>query len=85
MEPICVREVFMRHPQLREEPRHQKASVLPSTQREGILDWLQRTGKLQSRTPVDEEGLGEDEDFDDLVDDEETVYEEEEATLDDEE
>ncbi|MBC7882751.1 MAG: DUF3134 family protein [Anaerolineae bacterium] len=76
----------MRHPQLREEPRHQKAVVLPSTQREGILDWLQRTGKLQSRPPVEEAALAEDEDFDELVDDDDTLYpDEEEATMDDDE
>lgn len=76
----------MRHPQLREEPRHQKAVVLPSTQREGILDWLQRTGKLQSRPPAEEAALAEDEDFDELVDDDDTLYvDEEEATMDDDE
>ena len=75
----------MRNPQLREEPRHQKAAVLPSTQRETILEWLKRNNKLQSRTPVDEESLTEDEDFDDLVDSDDQLFEEEEAAADDEE
>ncbi len=75
----------MRNPQLREEPRHQKAAVLPSTQRETILEWLKRNNKLQSRTPVDEESLTEDEDFDDLVDSDDQLFEEEEAASDDEE
>jgi hypothetical protein len=75
----------MRNPQLREEPRHQKAGVLPTTQRESILDWLQRNGKLLSRNTFDEESLNEDEDFEDLVDEDDSLYtEEEEASLDDE-
>ncbi|MBW4697264.1 MAG: DUF3134 domain-containing protein [Aphanocapsa lilacina HA4352-LM1] len=75
----------MRHPQLREEPRHQKAAVLPSTQRESILEWLRRSGKLQSRNVVDEEALAEDEDFDDLVDDDEQLYDDDDTAADDEE
>lgn len=75
----------MRNPQLREEPRHQKAALLPTTQRETILDWLKRNNKLQSRTPVDEEALNEDEDFDELVEDDDALYSDDDETATEEE
>jgi hypothetical protein len=69
----------MRNPTLREEPRFEKAAVLPMTQREGILEWLQSKGRVVARQQVeavntdDEEEIEElfDEDADDVLDVEE--------------
>jgi len=69
----------MRNPTLREEPRYEKAAVLPMTQREGILEWLQSKGRVVARQQVeaiitdDEEEIEElfDEDADDVLDVEE--------------
>lgn len=65
----------MRNPTLREEPRHEKAAILPMTQREGILEWLQGKGRVVARQNievplVDEEEIEElfDEESDDVLD-----------------
>ncbi len=60
----------MRNPMLREEPRYEKAQVLPLTNQENILQWLQSKGRVVARqtieTPVVEE---EEEEIEDLMDD----------------
>jgi Protein of unknown function (DUF3134) len=67
----------MRNPNLREEPRFEKAAVLPLTEREGILEWLQSKGRVVARQNVevpqldegeDEYGLLDEEDAEDVVD-----------------
>ncbi|WP_218081525.1 DUF3134 family protein [Anthocerotibacter panamensis] len=66
----------MRNPTLREEPRYEKAAILPTTHRESILEWLQSKGRVVARQSVetslldDEEEIEElfDEDADDVID-----------------
>jgi Protein of unknown function (DUF3134) len=37
------------NPSLREEPRSQRAAVIPLKQESSILDWLENTGRLLAR------------------------------------
>ena len=37
------------NPSLREEPRSQRAAVIPLKQEVSILDWLENTGRLLAR------------------------------------
>ena len=37
------------NPSLREEPRSQRAAVIPLKQEASILDWLENTGRLLAR------------------------------------
>ena len=37
------------NPSLREEPRSQRAAVIPLKQESSILDWLEHTGRLLAR------------------------------------
>ena len=62
----------MRNPMLREEPRYEKAPVLPSNNREGILEWLQRSGKIVARQSTAVLSEDEEEDIDDLFDDDDS-------------
>jgi hypothetical protein len=41
------------NPSLREEPRGQRAAVIPVRQESSILDWLENTGRLLAREPID--------------------------------
>lgn len=76
----------MNNPSLREQPRHQRAAVIPQRQESSILDWLEQTGRLVAREPQDDqyaneeeipELLGvEDHTYDDIDDDDELELEE---------
>lgn len=49
------------NPSLREEPRNQRAVVIPQKQESSILDWLESSGRLLERDSgeisfLDEEG-----------------------------
>ncbi len=59
----------MRNPTLREESRYDKAAILPITNRENILDWLQSKGRVVARQHI-ETPLVDDEEIDELFDDE---------------
>ncbi len=41
------------NPSLREEPRSQRAAVIPLKQESSILDWLESTGRLLARDSQD--------------------------------
>jgi Protein of unknown function (DUF3134) len=41
------------NPSLRQEPRSQKAAVIPARQESSILDWLENSGRLLAREPQD--------------------------------
>lgn len=41
------------NPSLREEPRSQRAAVIPLKQEVSILDWLEDTGRLLARDSQD--------------------------------
>lgn len=43
----------MYNPALREQPREEPAKVIPPTQGESILDWLESTGRLLERESSD--------------------------------
>jgi hypothetical protein len=48
------------NPSLREEPREQRAGVIPARQDSSILDWLENTGRLRARDQS-EQDYGDDE------------------------
>jgi hypothetical protein len=41
------------NPSLREEPRNQRAAVIPVNQDSSILDWLENSGRLLARDSND--------------------------------
>lgn len=41
------------NPSLREEPRNQRATVLPQKRDSSILDWLESSGRLLARDNAD--------------------------------
>ena len=53
------------NPSLREEPRDQRAAVIPVQQESSILDWLEKSGRLLARE-VQEVEAGTPEDVDDI-------------------
>ncbi|PSB18992.1 DUF3134 domain-containing protein [Phormidesmis priestleyi ULC007] len=53
------------NPSLREEPRDQRAAVIPVQQESSILDWLEKSGRLLARE-VQEVEVGAPEDVDDI-------------------
>ncbi len=55
----------MHNPSLREEPREQRAAIVPSRQQASILDWLEGSGRLLARETSDRE----------LIDDEDEIEE----------
>lgn len=76
----------MYNPSLRQEPRYEPATVIPLKQDSSILDWLEANGRILPREIKEEEyPLEEDEEISELMDVEETRYEEEEETEDPEE
>lgn len=50
----------MQNPSLREEPRNQRAGVIPLQQESSILDWLEKSGRLLARD-VQEKDISNDE------------------------
>lgn len=56
------------NPSLREEPRNQRAAVIPLKQESSILDWLENSGRLLAREGSDFDYLqDEGEDISDLM------------------
>jgi hypothetical protein len=45
------------NPSLREEPREQRAAVIPVKQESSILDWLENTGRLLARDNAESDYL----------------------------
>lgn len=68
----------IRNPSLTEQPRHQVAEVLPSQQQPSILDWLENSGRLLAREPIEEDDYS-DEEITELMSVEDTSYQDEEA------
>lgn len=58
----------MLNPSLREIPAHEPADVIPSKQEISLLAWLESTGRLIARDPVNTEAV-------DYLDDEEEISE----------
>lgn len=63
--------MYYHNPSLREEPRDQPPTVVPSPSRLSILDWLRKEGRLiEQPIEVPEMALEEDiDDIDDLIGD----------------
>ncbi|WP_421656907.1 DUF3134 domain-containing protein [Leptothermofonsia sp. ETS-13] len=56
------------NPSLREEPRNQRAAVIPLKQESSILDWLESSGRLLAREGNEFDYLEEEgEDISDLM------------------
>lgn len=55
------------NPSLREEPRNQRAAVIPLKQESSILDWLENTGRLLARDSNDFDYLDDEEEIADLM------------------
>ena len=50
-------EFMTYNPSLREEPREQRAAVIPVKQESSILDWLENTGRLLARDNAESDYL----------------------------
>ncbi len=58
----------MLNPSLREQPRNQRANVIPSRNESSMLDWLESSGRLIARdTQEPEYPEGSDEEISDLM------------------
>jgi hypothetical protein len=55
------------NPSLREEPRSQRAAVIPLKQESSILDWLEQSGRLLARDSSDFDYLDDEEEIADLM------------------
>jgi phosphopantothenoylcysteine synthetase/decarboxylase len=64
----------MNNPSLREQPRHQRATVIPQRQESSILDWLEQTGRLLAREPQDDQYANEEEEITELMGVEDHTY-----------
>lgn len=63
------------NPSLREEPRSQRAAVIPLKQEASILDWLENSGRLLARDNVKEfDYLDDDEEIADLMGSEDNSF-----------
>lgn len=58
--------MIMNNPSLREEPREQRASVMPSRQQASILDWLEGTGRLLARESAERDIRTDDEEIEEI-------------------
>ncbi|MBD1859778.1 DUF3134 domain-containing protein [Leptolyngbya sp. FACHB-402] len=58
----------MYNPSLRQEPRTQRAAVIPMQQESSILDWLESTGRLLARDNADFDYLDDEEEINELMD-----------------
>ncbi|BAS57387.1 MULTISPECIES: DUF3134 domain-containing protein [Leptolyngbya] len=56
------------NPSLRQEPRTQRAAVIPMQQESSILDWLESTGRLLARDNADFDYLDDEEEINELMD-----------------
>ncbi len=81
----------MKNPALRKEKRYQPAPVIPLTQDESLLDWLDANNRIKYREEKEEKtmigvGLSEDEEITDLIEseDEDDEFESDVDDIDDE-
>jgi hypothetical protein len=56
------------NPSLRQEPRTQRAAVIPMQQESSILDWLESSGRLLARDNADFDYLDDEEEINELMD-----------------
>jgi phosphopantothenoylcysteine synthetase/decarboxylase len=55
------------NPSLREEPRDQRATVLPQKRNTSILDWLENSGRLLARESSDFDYADDEEEINELM------------------
>ncbi len=55
------------NPSLRQEPRSQRAAVIPMQQEASILDWLERSGRLLARDNADYDYLDEEDEINEIM------------------
>ncbi|NJP09376.1 MAG: DUF3134 family protein [Leptolyngbyaceae cyanobacterium RU_5_1] len=55
------------NPSLREEPRNQRAKVLPQKQDSSILNWLESSGRLLARENADFDYVDDEEEINELM------------------
>lgn len=63
------------NPSLREEPRHQRAAVIPLKQESSILDWLESSGRLLARDNAEFDYLDDEEEIADLMGSDDNSFE----------
>ena len=74
----------MDNPALRQEPRYEPASVIPLKNKYSLLDWLSAQNRLISRETQEEAVVdGDKDDMSELMDAEDSDYEEDDDDLDD--
>lgn len=59
---------------LREEPREQRAAVIPARNESSLLDWLESSGRMIPRDVQDPEYSEEEEEISGLIDVEDVTY-----------
>lgn len=59
---------------LREEPRHQRAAVIPLKNETSLLDWLESSGRLIARDTQEPEFDLEEEEISGLIDVDDVTY-----------
>lgn len=64
----------MKNPALHQEPRYEPATVIPLKQDLSLLDWLEQSGRLIPREGEEVETTEEEEELSDLIDSEDTDY-----------
>jgi hypothetical protein len=55
------------NPSLRQEPRSQRAAVIPMQQEASILDWLERSGRLLARDNAEFDYLDEEDEINEIM------------------
>ncbi len=55
------------NPSLRQEPRSQRAALIPPRQESSILDWLENSGRLLAREPQDADFADDEEEINALM------------------
>ncbi|HIK16824.1 MAG TPA: DUF3134 domain-containing protein [Leptolyngbyaceae cyanobacterium M33_DOE_097] len=55
------------NPSLHQEPRNQRAAVIPQQRESSILDWLENTGRLRARETTDPDFADDEEEIADLM------------------
>ena len=64
----------MLNPSLREEPREQRAAVIPARNESSLLDWLYSSGRMVARDTQETERQEEEEEISGLIDVDDVTY-----------
>lgn len=72
-------------PSLRQEPRYEPAAVIPLKKDSSLLDWLEATGRLIMREPVEEipaPVADEELELENFIDTDDSFYDEDDDSID---